>query len=172
MIVAAVAVALFFFPQPAPAGEPDARAELRNEKGEAVGSVLLRAAPGGVLLVVRATGLPPGTHGFHIHETGKCEPPFQSAGGHFNPSGAKHGLLNPEGPHAGDLPNVTVAADGTLHVELFTPLVVLGSGTSGAKNVLFDADGSALVIHAGADDHRTDPSGHSGGRIACGVIAR
>ena len=154
------------------ADEPGARAVLLNEKGESIGSVSLAATPHGVLLAVRAAGLPPGVHGFHIHETGRCGPPFASAGGHFNPFGKQHGLMNSAGPHAGDLPNVHVGQDGKLEVEFLAPLVTLGVNPSPAGNALLDADGAAIVIHAGRDDYKTDPAGNGGARIACGVILR
>ena len=108
-------------------------------------------------------GLPPGPHGFHIHETGSCEPPFESAGGHFNPAGAEHGFHSEAGPHAGDMTNITVAADGTVGVEVLNTFLTL-------DRTLFDADGAAIVIHASPDDYRAQPSGHAGDRIACGVI--
>ena len=113
------------------------------------------------------SGLAPGEHGVHIHEVGECSAPdFESAGSHYNPTGAQHGLLNPNGPHAGDLPNVTVAQDGTVDYIVTTALVTLGEGDSS----LLDSDGSAVLIHEGADDYVTDSSGESGGRVACGVI--
>ena len=115
------------------------------------------------------SGLAPGEHGLHIHETGECSAPdFESAGGHFNPADAQHGLLNPEGPHAGDLPNLVVAEDGTADYLVTTALITLEEGDTS----LFDGDGSALMIHEGADDYITDSSGDSGGRVACGVIAQ
>ena len=115
------------------------------------------------------SGLAPGEHGLHIHEVGQCDAPdFQSAGGHYNPTDAQHGLLNSEGPHAGDLPNLTVAQDGTVDYLVTTALVTLGDGDTS----LFDSDGSALMIHEGADDYITDSSGDSGGRVACGVITQ
>jgi Cu-Zn family superoxide dismutase len=120
-----------------------------------------------VLLRVSISGLPPGEHAFHIHETGRCEPPFDSAGGHFNPAGKKHGLLAPEGKHAGDLPNLHVPADGALKLEVLATEVMLAAGSA---NSLLDSDGAALVVHRDADDYRTDPAGAAGPRIACGVI--
>ena len=117
------------------------------------------------MLHVQAQGLPPGTHGIHIHAVGRCEAPdFQSAGPHWNPTSRQHGRDNPQGAHHGDLPNITIGADGRgmLHADV--------AGASWAE--LLDADGAAVVIHATADDYRTDPSGNSGGRIACGVIQR
>ena len=110
-----------------------------------------------------ASKLPPGTHGAHVHTTGRCDgPDFTTAGGHWNPTGMKHGTQNPMGPHAGDLPNLIVGADGRGSVAITLP--------SGTMAGLMDADGAAFVIHAGADDLKTDPSGNSGGRIACGVF--
>jgi len=117
-----------------------------------------------LVLPVAASGLPHGIHGIHLHSVGRCDPPdFASAGPHWNPAGRKHGLNNPAGPHAGDLPNVEVAANGVLGAT------VVVSGANMAS--LLDADGSALVIHAAADDNITDPSGNSGPRIACAVIS-
>jgi Cu-Zn family superoxide dismutase len=111
--------------------------------------------------------IPAGAHGFHIHDVGKCEPPFKSAGDHFAPQQHGHGFLSEKGGHAGDLPNIHVPKSGELMVEFFVPNVRLRSG----KNALLDKDGSALVIHAQKDDYRSDPSGHAGDRLACGAIA-
>lgn len=120
-----------------------------------------------VRLVVESTGLPAGTHGTHLHAVGKCDAPqFTTAGAHLNPASRQHGTMNPAGPHLGDLPNLTVGADGRGRMEAR----VAGTLTAGAAP-LFDADGTALVVHASADDMRTDPSGNSGARIACGVLA-
>ena len=114
------------------------------------------------------TAAQPGVHAFHIHAVGKCEPPdFKSAGPHFNPDQTRHGIMSPEGPHAGDLPNIHVPADGKLEVEFLNPVVTLSQ-----ESALLDEDGSAIVIHAGADDYKTDPAGNAGDRIACGVIAK
>jgi Cu-Zn family superoxide dismutase len=142
-----------------------AAATLRDTDGNTVGTVALASTPHGVLLRVELDGLPAGTHAFHVHGVGACEPPFKSAGGHFNPDGKRHGLLAPEGPHAGDMPNIHVPASGTLTVEVYNQRLRLDSA-------LFDADGAAIVIHAGADDYGTDPAGAAGDRIACGVIER
>lgn len=152
----------------APAGAQErARADLKNAEGKSVGSAEFRQIKGGVLLTLRLNGLPPGLHAVHIHATGKCEPPgFTSAGGHFNPLEAKHGFKNPDGPHAGDLPDVLVNKDGVARYEALTQNVTLGAG----KNSILEGEGRAIVIHAGADDHMTDPAGNSGDRIACGVI--
>ena len=152
-----------------PASAQTAKAELRNAKGEVVGSATFTEGPGGVKVSIQVSKLPPGTHGFHIHAVGKCEPPgFTSAGGHFNPHGKKHGLKSPEGPHAGDLPNLVVGPAGTAKAEVVAALVTLGSG----KHSLFHPDGTALVIHADPDDEKTDPTGNAGARIACGITTK
>jgi Cu-Zn family superoxide dismutase len=143
-----------------------ASAVLKDASGKEVGAATFTVTPSGVLISLDLTAVPPGEHGFHVHTTGKCEPPdFKSAGPHFNPDQTKHGFMTPEGPHAGDLPNLHVPADGKLQVEVLEPNV-----TWSGEAPLLDADGSALVIHAGADDYKTDPAGNSGDRIACGVI--
>ena len=152
-----------------PAGSPQATAELKNAKGEAVGTASFWEDANGVRLAVQVRGIPAGKHGFHFHAVGKCDPPeFTTAGGHFNPGGKKHGLKSPAGPHAGDLPNLEVGSDGAGRIEYATRLLTLGSGPTS----LFAADVSALVIHANPDDETTDPTGNSGRRIACGVIVR
>lgn len=147
-----------------------ASAVLRSADGTPMGVLALTPAPGGVLLSGQLTGVPAGAHGIHFHTVGRCDgPEFTTAGAHFNPGSTKHGLLNPEGPHAGDLPAVAADASGRAAVNATTVLVTLSSA---AGNGLLDADGSAIVVHAASDDQRTDPSGNSGGRIACGVIER
>jgi superoxide dismutase, Cu-Zn family len=147
----------------------EARAELREANGRAAGTARFEQVGDSVHIVLTLTGLPPGPHAVHIHAVGRCDPPdFGSAGAHFNPERRQHGLQNPEGPHAGDLPNVTVQPDGQGRLETVTARVTLGSGPAS----LFDADGSALVVHAGPDDFKTDPAGQAGARIACGVITR
>jgi Cu-Zn family superoxide dismutase len=124
---------------------------------------------GGVRVVLDARGLPPGPKGVHIHTTGKCDAPgFASAGGHFNPDGKKHGLLAPDGAHAGDLPNITIAADGTGRLESMSERITFGEGA----NAVLRPEGTALVVHGAADDFKTDPTGNSGARIACGVIRK
>ena len=155
-------------PSAAVPGE-NAKAELQGLDGKTVATVILEETPAGVLVTVDAGGLPPGIHAFHIHETGKCEPPFKSAGGHFNPEARKHGIKHPGGKHAGDLPNLHVPEGGKLKLEALLRDVTLKAG---AKNGLFDGDGSSLVVHAKGDDNVTDPAGNAGDRIACGVVAR
>ena len=137
--------------------------------GNEVGSVQVMPMEGGVHVTGSVAGLTPGPHGIHFHETGNCDPStaFESAGAHFNPAGKRHGLENPQGPHAGDLPNLEASAGGETNVDFMSDLVSLDQANAG---YLFDEDGTALVIHAGADDQRTDPSGNSGDRVACGVI--
>lgn len=144
-----------------------ASAPLKGADGKEVGSVNLTQTPQGVLINVSVKGLPPGEHAFHVHAVGKCEPPFTSAGGHFNPAGHKHGMMAPEGQHAGDMPNLHVPQSGDLTVEVLNTNITLEKGK---PNSVYDADGSAVVIHAGKDDYKTDPTGDAGGRIACGVI--
>jgi Cu-Zn family superoxide dismutase len=142
---------------------------LVNSAGQSIGSVRAWQTAGGVTFRISASGLPHGVHGIHVHSVGRCDPPdFASAGPHWNPAAHKHGFNNPAGPHAGDLSNVEVAANGVVSTTLTLPGAnLLGPGNAG---VLLDADGAALVIHANADDYVTDPSGNSGARIACAVI--
>lgn len=136
---------------------------LINSSGQPVGTVRAWQTAGGVSFHIDARGLPRGLHGLHVHSIGRCDPPgFASAGAHWNPAGRQHGLNNPAGPHAGDLRNVEVAANGTLGVTVVLPGATMAS--------LLDADGSTLVLHASSDDYKTDPSGNSGARIACAVI--
>jgi Cu-Zn family superoxide dismutase len=150
-----------------PAAAQSASAPLKDAQGKEVGSANLTQTPHGVLINVAVKGLPPGEHAFHVHAVGKCEPPFTSAGGHFNPAGKKHGMLAAEGFHAGDMPNLHVPQSGDLTVEVINADITLEKGK---PNSVFDADGSAIVIHAKSDDYKTDPAGDAGGRIACGVI--
>lgn len=136
---------------------------LVNSSGQSIGTVRAWQTAGGVSFRVEAAGLPHGIHGLHVHAVGRCEgPEFTSAGSHWNPANRKHGTNNPAGPHAGDMPNVEVAANGTLGATVVLPGATMAN--------LLDADGSALVLHAAADDYATDPSGNSGARIACAVI--
>jgi len=143
-------------------------AQLLDGAGKAIGQVEMSEDANGVTLKVTAAGLPAGTHGVHLHEKGMCEgPKFESAGAHWNPAGKQHGRDNPMGAHLGDLANME-AADGA---EASSTYLVTGVTMGGTQNALADADGTSLVVHAKADDYKTDPSGNSGDRIACAVIA-
>jgi Cu-Zn family superoxide dismutase len=150
-------------------GPARATAELMNASGQKVGTVTLVERGASVELQVEASGLGPGPHGIHFHEVGQCEAPgFTSAGGHFNPLGKQHGLESPNGAHAGDLPNLEADASGQATYTAKTDRVRLGGGALS----IFDADGTALIIHAGPDDQMTDPAGNSGARVVCGVLKR
>jgi superoxide dismutase, Cu-Zn family len=145
------------------------KVELKDGQGQSVGTATLMPMGTGVHIMLDVKNLKPGPHAIHVHATAKCEgPAFTSAGGHFNPAGKKHGLKNPEGPHAGDMENFTVGADGTSKAQVMANGVTLGAG----PNSLFTNGGTALVIHAGADDMMTDPAGAAGDRVACGVITK
>ena len=143
-----------------------ATAALRNAAGRDIGTLTLTESAQGISISGHLTGLPPGAHGIHFHMVGQCEPPYESAGGHWNPTSKQHGSQNPQGPHLGDLPNITAGADSSAHVQATTP-----GGTLRGSNGLMDADGAAIIIHSAADDNRTDPSGNSGARLVCGVVS-
>jgi Cu-Zn family superoxide dismutase len=146
-----------------------ARAALVNNQGQKVGEATFTETSQGVKIAVKVENLPPGLHACHIHEKGVCATPdFMKAAGHFNPHAKKHGLKNPQGPHAGDLPNLHVGPDGRGTLETVNTLVTLKPG----NNSLFQPEGTSLVIHANPDDDMTDPAGNAGPRIACGVIIR
>ena len=148
-------------------GPAGATAALVDANGQAVGSATFAEQAGGVRIAVQARGLQPGEHGIHLHAVGRCEgPAFASAGGHFNPAGRQHGLHNPQGHHAGDLPALTAMPDGSASFSAISADVTLAPGPAS----LLDADGAALVIHADPDDQVTDPAGNAGARIACGTI--
>ncbi|MGB8897640.1 MAG: superoxide dismutase family protein [Pseudolabrys sp.] len=150
-----------------PAAAQSASAAFKSTDGKDVGTAQLTQTPSGVLINLSVKGLPAGEHAFHVHTVGKCEPPFTTAGGHFNPAGKKHGMMVVDGHHAGDMPNLHIPASGELTVEVVNADITLDKDK---PNSVFDADGSAVVIHAGKDDYKTDPTGDAGGRIACGVI--
>lgn len=152
-----------------PATAQTAMATLKDASGKEVGKVDFTETPHGVLLKLSLKGFPAGERAFHVHAIGKCEPPFTSAGGHFNPAGKKHGMEAAEGAHAGDMPNLFVPATGELIVQVANPAITL---VEGKPNSVFDADGSAIIIHAGPDDYKTDPTGNAGDRVACGVITK
>jgi Cu-Zn family superoxide dismutase len=143
-----------------------ANAKLRDPVGKAIGDADMVQTPSGVLIKLQIKGLTPGEHAFHIHAVGKCQAPFESAGPHFNPTNHQHGIISGLG-HAGDMPNLHVPQSGELSVEVVNTAITLEKGK---PNSVFDADGSAMVIHQKPDDYRTDPAGNAGDRIACGVI--
>lgn len=153
---------------PALAVGDKATIEMLDTGGKPLGQVQMVETTAGVLMTIKLKGVPPGWHGFHIHERGECKGDFASAGGIYNPLGAKHGYLNDEGPMVGDLPNLVASATGEIEVELLSPFVTLSKT---AEESIFDADGSSLVIFEKADDHLSEPEGNAGARIACGVIA-
>jgi Cu-Zn family superoxide dismutase len=164
--LAATTLAAMSLPVPA-ANAQVAKATLKSADGKTVGEANLVQGSHGVLIRLVVTGLPVGQHAVHVHAVGKCEPPFDSAGGHFNPDAKKHGIEATDGAHAGDMPNLHVPSNGDLAVEILNTDITLEKGR---PNSVFDPDGSALVIHANADDYKSDPAGNAGGRIACGVI--
>lgn len=167
-LLVAFALAISAFPALA-ADAAAAKAELKNAEGKTVGTATLTALPGGVRLQLAVKDLPPGPKALHIHENGVCDAPsFSSAGGHFNPDARAHGWHDAKGPHAGDAPNLIVGPDGRGEVEVIFERVRLDDSERG----LFKKGGSAIVLHAGADDYASQPAGNAGARIACGVIRR
>lgn len=164
----ACAVVASLPPIPVWAAGEKATSEVKGRDGKSLGTAEIQATPAGALIKLKLTGLPPGPHAIHVHETGTCEGDFSSAGAIYNPLGAAHGFLNEEGPMAGDLPNVFAAASGELEAELLSPHLPL---TKDGDDSVFDADSAALVIFEKGDDHETDPEGSAGARIACGTIS-
>lgn len=173
-LCAALGLAAIAFPAVADnhaAGATQAKAEFVDREGNNVGTATLTESPHGVLIYLDLKGLPPAPKAIHIHSVGTCDDPeagFVASTGHLNPDGKKHGLMNPEGPDGGDLPNLIVREDGTVQVEMFTSLASL-TGAGGRAKIL-DDDTAAFVIHQNRDDHITQPIGGAGPRIACGVI--
>ena len=154
---------------------PQASASFKTHDGGAAGMAAISEGPSGVLLRIETEGLAPGWHGVHFHAVGDCsDEKFMASGGHLNHAEeaekAPHGLLNPDGPDFGDLPNLYVHADGTGKAEVFSALVSFDG--AGGRAALFDADGAAIVIHEAADDHTSQPIGGAGARVACAVIER
>src|SRR5215471_8845405 len=147
----------------------DVTVQLKTAQGQDAGTAIIKSASHGVVVQLKAKNLPPGEHGIHFHQSAKCDPPdFKTAGPHFNPEGKKHGLNNPEGHHAGDMKNLTVAANGTARTSVVNKDVDMGDDS----HSIFSNGGTSLVIHAKPDDMKTDPTGNSGERIACGVITK
>ena len=150
---------------PATAAPAPLTVKMIDAKSKSIGTATLTQTPHGVLISVDLHGMTPGVHAIHLHETGKCEPPFKTAGGHFNPAHKQHGFLQAEGAHGGDLPNLDVPANGKVKAEVIAHDVTI-------EGSLLDADGAALVVHAKADDYKTQPAGDAGDRVACGVIEK
>ena len=147
------------------AGAGQATAMMRDSTGAELGRVTLTETPQGIQVSGQLRGVPAGEHGFHIHTTGSCEPTFEAAGGHWNPTNAQHGFEVQGGPHFGDMRNITVGADGSITAQGTT-----AGGTLQGQNGLLDADGAAVMIHANPDDYKSQPSGDAGARVACGVV--
>ena len=169
IVAIALTAALALAAAPIASAADMAAAEIVGTDGAVIGMATFEQTPSGVLVSVEATGLPPGGHGIHLHAVGACTPNFKAATGHINPGKVKHGLRHPEGPDNGDLPNLYAAADGSARAEFFTTRVSVAAGDMPA---LLDEDGSAVIIHENPDDHMAQPIGGSGGRIACGIIAK
>lgn len=169
--VCSASLGLFLLPAggPAMAAGETGIVEVKLADGTSAGTVTLSELPAGVLLKIDLKGLTPGSHGFHVHEVGKCEGDFSSAGAIYNPLGAKHGFLNEEGPMAGDLPNVVAGPDGTARAEMMSTYLHLNMDTD---DTLFGSNGTAIVIYEKADDYQTEPEGGSDKRVACGVIKK
>ena len=147
--------------------------DLKTADGTVIGTVNLKDTAQGVLLTIDAKGMNAGsTHAIHVHETGKCAPDFKAAGGHFNPADHAHGMMSEEGQHAGDMPNLHANENGMVKQEILNTMITLEpEDTDNGRHSIYDADGSALIIHEGADDYASQPTGEAGGRLACAVLA-
>jgi len=170
LTISSIAAAMLGLSAVAASAQPadGAATSLRNVRGQMVGSAVAGRRGGAMRVSLTVRGFAPGTYAVHLHQTGRCDAPdFASAGPHWNPTERQHGRLNPQGPHLGDLPNLEVRPNGAGRVDFDVPVP---AGTAANANPLLDADGTTIVIHAAADDERTDPSGNSGARIACGVL--
>jgi Cu-Zn family superoxide dismutase len=155
-------------PAAATVPDPSLMTTIRDASGRELGVLSLTDVTGGIAVSGRLTGLPPGEHAMHLHMAGRCDPPtFDSAGEHWNPTSRQHGTENPEGPHLGDMPNVSVGTDSAVSIQAVTA----GGSLRGTTNMLLDTDGAAVIIHASRDDNRTDPAGGAGARLACGVVS-
>ena len=162
-----LAIGVLTLADPAAAAGAKASSDLKTHDGKDAGSIKMVETTAGVLLRIKLKSLTPGVHGLQIHDKGKCEGDFTSAGAIYNPLGAKHGYLNDEGPMVGDLPNLFVGATGEIEVEVLSPFVTLNKE---AEETIFDADGTSFVVFEKTDDYVSDPEGNAGARIACGVI--
>jgi superoxide dismutase, Cu-Zn family len=146
--------------------------DVKTSDGKDAGKVILTQTKEGVLLHLDLKNLTPGEHAYHIHEKGICDAPkFEGAGGHLNPEGHPHGYMQENGPHDGDMPNIFVAQDGTVNAHILNTRVSLDPEDTSRRGQLMNADGSAIVVHAGPDDYSTQPTGAAGDRVACGIIA-
>jgi len=169
IVVIAALLAIFAVAAAKSSAPKPVTVKLQNGQGKDVGAATLSQAAHGVSIKLNVHDLPAGDHGIHIHQTAKCEgPDFKSAGAHLNPDSKKHGLQSPDGPHAGDIPNFVADVKGKSKATVVAPNVTMGDDA----HSIFAGGGTALVIHAKADDGKTDPSGNSGDRIACGVITK